>query len=159
MGGLDYRVSGSMIPVFAIHVLTIGVRHQDLLTPFSTFFPFTPTVPHRIWHSEGGLFKARLTFPLEYPLLPPKMRFITPMWHPNSEYFAKMASDQTLNTPSLRRRHCVHIDLGMSYCILIFTSPKHEISMHPEMINMDMKTLESDGCLCTRWKLSYVLCG
>jgi ubiquitin-conjugating enzyme E2 G1 len=34
--------------------------------------------------SEGGFFKARLTFPPEFPDLPPKMRFITPMWHPNS---------------------------------------------------------------------------
>ncbi|KAH9033574.1 ubiquitin-conjugating enzyme [Lactarius hengduanensis] len=32
---------------------------------------------------EGGFFKARLTFPPEFPLLPPKMRFNTPMWHPN----------------------------------------------------------------------------
>jgi len=32
---------------------------------------------------EGGFFKARLDFPPEYPLLPPKMKFITPMWHPN----------------------------------------------------------------------------
>ncbi|KAK0201012.1 ubiquitin-conjugating enzyme [Desarmillaria ectypa] len=32
---------------------------------------------------EGGFFKAQLTFPPEYPLLPPKMRFVTPMWHPN----------------------------------------------------------------------------
>ncbi|KZO97550.1 ubiquitin-conjugating enzyme [Calocera viscosa TUFC12733] len=32
---------------------------------------------------EGGFFKARLKFPPEYPLLPPKMTFITPMWHPN----------------------------------------------------------------------------
>ncbi|KAJ3729162.1 ubiquitin-conjugating enzyme [Lentinula guzmanii] len=32
---------------------------------------------------EGGFFKARLTFPPEFPLLPPKMKFITPMWHPN----------------------------------------------------------------------------
>ncbi|KAK7055148.1 ubiquitin-conjugating enzyme [Favolaschia claudopus] len=32
---------------------------------------------------EGGFFKARLSFPEEFPLLPPKMRFITPMWHPN----------------------------------------------------------------------------
>ncbi|KAJ7875380.1 ubiquitin-conjugating enzyme [Mycena olivaceomarginata] len=32
---------------------------------------------------EGGFFKARLTFPPEFPLLPPKMRFITEMWHPN----------------------------------------------------------------------------
>lgn len=34
--------------------------------------------------SEGGFFKARLSFPPEFPLLPPKMRFVTPMWHPNS---------------------------------------------------------------------------
>ena len=33
--------------------------------------------------SEGGFLKARLSFPSEFPLLPPKMRFITPMWHPN----------------------------------------------------------------------------
>ncbi|KAH9948491.1 ubiquitin-conjugating enzyme [Amylocystis lapponica] len=32
---------------------------------------------------EGGFFKARLSFPQDYPIQPPKMRFITPMWHPN----------------------------------------------------------------------------
>lgn len=32
---------------------------------------------------EGGFLRAELIFPQEYPLLPPKMKFITPMWHPN----------------------------------------------------------------------------
>lgn len=32
----------------------------------------------------GGFFKARLQFPKEYPLMPPKMKFETPIWHPNS---------------------------------------------------------------------------
>jgi len=32
---------------------------------------------------EGGLFKATLTFPHDYPLQPPKMQFKTEMWHPN----------------------------------------------------------------------------
>ena len=36
--------------------------------------------------SEGGFFKARLTFPEDFPLNPPKLRFITPMWHPNSAF-------------------------------------------------------------------------
>lgn len=31
----------------------------------------------------GGFFKARLIFPKEYPLLPPEMRFESPIWHPN----------------------------------------------------------------------------
>ncbi|KAG4306059.1 hypothetical protein PORY_000047 [Pneumocystis oryctolagi] len=32
---------------------------------------------------EGGFFRCRLSFPLEYPHLPPKMRFITELYHPN----------------------------------------------------------------------------
>jgi ubiquitin-conjugating enzyme E2 G1 len=32
---------------------------------------------------EGGMFKALLTFPCEYPLRPPKMKFLSDMWHPN----------------------------------------------------------------------------
>ncbi|KAF2138478.1 uncharacterized protein K452DRAFT_321051 [Aplosporella prunicola CBS 121167] len=31
----------------------------------------------------GGFFRTRLSFPPEYPLLPPKMKFETPIFHPN----------------------------------------------------------------------------
>ena len=31
----------------------------------------------------GGFFRAILSFPPEYPLMPPKMRFETPIFHPN----------------------------------------------------------------------------
>lgn len=37
-------------------------------------------------NSEGGVFKAHLTFPKDYPLRPPKMKFITDIWHPNGKY-------------------------------------------------------------------------
>lgn len=32
---------------------------------------------------EGGVFGATLSFPRDYPLSPPVMRFTTPMYHPN----------------------------------------------------------------------------
>ena len=32
---------------------------------------------------ENGVFTARLTFPSDYPLSPPKMQFIGDMFHPN----------------------------------------------------------------------------
>jgi ubiquitin-conjugating enzyme E2 G1 len=32
---------------------------------------------------EGGVFKARLVFPQDYPVMPPTMRFTSEMWHPN----------------------------------------------------------------------------
>lgn len=35
--------------------------------------------------SEGGFFKCHLNFPKEYPQKPPKMKFLTEIWHPNIE--------------------------------------------------------------------------
>jgi len=32
---------------------------------------------------DGGVFVTRLTFPRDYPLSPPKMRFISEIFHPN----------------------------------------------------------------------------
>ncbi|KAJ1948276.1 ubiquitin-conjugating enzyme E2 G1, partial [Dispira parvispora] len=32
---------------------------------------------------EGGYFRARLSFTKNYPVEPPKMRFVSSMWHPN----------------------------------------------------------------------------
>lgn len=32
----------------------------------------------------GGFFRTRLSFPPEYPLMPPRMKFETPIFHPNS---------------------------------------------------------------------------
>lgn len=34
-------------------------------------------------HYEGGYFKARIKFPMDYPYSPPAFRFLTKMWHPN----------------------------------------------------------------------------
>ncbi|CAF1596612.1 unnamed protein product, partial [Adineta ricciae] len=34
---------------------------------------------------EGGFFKARLDFPKDYPIKPPKMKFVSEIWHPNIE--------------------------------------------------------------------------
>lgn len=35
---------------------------------------------------EGGVFAARLNFPSDYPLSPPKMQFLTEIFHPNSKF-------------------------------------------------------------------------
>jgi ubiquitin-conjugating enzyme E2 G1 len=32
---------------------------------------------------EGGFFQATMTFPTDYPNLPPDMRFVSEFWHPN----------------------------------------------------------------------------
>ena len=37
---------------------------------------------------EGGVFVTELIFPPDYPLSPPKMKFISEMFHPNGEQVA-----------------------------------------------------------------------
>mmetsp|Transcript_27998 Transcript_27998/g.56395 ORF Transcript_27998/g.56395 Transcript_27998/m.56395 type:complete len:190 (+) Transcript_27998:50-619(+) len=32
---------------------------------------------------EGGIFNCKMIFPPTYPERPPKMKFVTPIWHPN----------------------------------------------------------------------------
>ena len=32
---------------------------------------------------EGGFFRAKLEFPNNFPSMPPKMTFLSEMWHPN----------------------------------------------------------------------------
>merc|ERR1719479_484151 len=41
---------------------------------------------------EGGFFKCHLIFPKEYPLMPPKLKVITDIWHPNIEKMATFVS-------------------------------------------------------------------
>jgi ubiquitin-conjugating enzyme E2 G1 len=68
--------------------------------------------------SEGGFFKARLTFPTEFPLQPPKMRFITPMWHPNSAFPSHHA---ILFSSSETPRRIVYPDGVVCISILVST--------------------------------------
>ena len=35
--------------------------------------------------TTGGCFRAKMTFPPNYPLYPPKMKFETPIFHPNGK--------------------------------------------------------------------------
>ena len=36
-------------------------------------------------HLAGGIYQIRIQFPDQYPEKPPRVRFITEMFHPNSE--------------------------------------------------------------------------
>lgn len=61
----------------------------------------------------GGFYRAHLTFPPEYPLLPPKMTFQSPIFHPNSQYIPPPPPSPfprpLLTFPSLPNRRRLHL--------------------------------------------------
>ncbi|EFC43278.1 predicted protein [Naegleria gruberi] len=45
---------------------------------------------------EGGMFRAIMTFPEDYPNSPPKLQFTTPIWHPNIYSDGKVKTERWL---------------------------------------------------------------
>lgn len=76
MGGtdsvsLDYYRQPHVLPPSSFYAFISGCRG-----PEGTCF-------------EGGVFPARLVFPPDYPLSPPKMKFTCEIFHPNSKFFGR----------------------------------------------------------------------
>eukprot|EP01017_Pseudomicrothorax_dubius_P042068 TRINITY_DN6819_c0_g1_i7.p1 TRINITY_DN6819_c0_g1~~TRINITY_DN6819_c0_g1_i7.p1 ORF type:complete len:180 (-),score=42.40 TRINITY_DN6819_c0_g1_i7:114-605(-) len=56
---------------------SVGLQDDDIFVWNVCFEGPTSTL------YEGGIYSATLTFPRDYPNNPPKLKFVTEMWHPN----------------------------------------------------------------------------
>lgn len=62
---------------------------------------------------EGGFFRATMSFPQDFPLSPPKMKFLTEMWHPNSESTVLL---DCVHEASTRKRSERRIERILFFC-------------------------------------------
>jgi ubiquitin-conjugating enzyme E2 G2 len=60
--------------------ITAGPIEEDDLFTWEALIQGPEDTPY-----EGGIFPAELKFPKDYPLMPPTMKFLCDLWHPNGE--------------------------------------------------------------------------
>lgn len=63
--------------------ITAGPVEEDDLFVWEALIEGPEGTPY-----EGGIFPAELKFPKDYPLMPPTMKFLCDIWHPNGMFCA-----------------------------------------------------------------------
>ncbi|CEQ41005.1 SPOSA6832_02686, partial [Sporobolomyces salmonicolor] len=65
-----------------------AIPHEDNLRYFDVLISGPDSSPF-----EGGIFKLELFLPEEYPMAPPKVRFLTKIYHPNIDKLGRICLD------------------------------------------------------------------
>ncbi|KAM3453562.1 hypothetical protein MY3296_003593 [Beauveria thailandica] len=78
-----------------------AVPHEDNLRYFDVEIHGPAQSPY-----EGGIFKLELFLPEDYPMTPPKIRFLTKIFHPNVDKLGRICLDVLKNnwSPALQIR-------------------------------------------------------
>lgn len=148
-------MSHARSPLLSLTITTQTTR--DALVCASVVHPLPFVVDLVVTFSEGGFFRARLTFPPEFPLLPPTMRFITPMWHPNSEWPVTLQiHTSTFTGDSLSRWQSLYFDSGEFPTHPFAHDPDRSASMPRGKISTVTRMRVKGGCPSTLSRPSYV---
>jgi len=76
------RLTNDPVPGIVVRPFATNLRHFDVHISGPTHTPY-----------DGGKFNLELFLPLEYPMVPPKIRFLTKVWHPNIDKIGRICLD------------------------------------------------------------------
>ena len=69
---------------------------------------------------EGGTFELDLSLPTTYPFEPPRLRFITPIYHPNIDNTGRICLDTLKMPPSVQSINIQSVSRAVGSLLTIF---------------------------------------
>ncbi|XP_060080861.1 ubiquitin-conjugating enzyme E2 T-like [Ylistrum balloti] len=84
---------------------------------------------------ENGIFKIEIQIPERYPFEPPKVRFITPIYHPNIDNGGRICLDTLKMPPKGAWKPCLNVSTVLTTIQLLMAEPNPEDPLMTEISN------------------------
>lgn len=82
---------------------------------------------------EGGVFRLEVNIPSEYPLKPPRVRFITPIYHPNIDSQGRICLDTLTMPPKGAWKPSLNISTLLTTIQALMSSPNPDDGLMVEI--------------------------
>ncbi|XP_021348128.1 ubiquitin-conjugating enzyme E2 T-like isoform X1 [Mizuhopecten yessoensis] len=84
---------------------------------------------------ENGIFRIEIQIPERYPFEPPKVRFITPIYHPNIDNGGRICLDTLKMPPKGAWKPCLNVSTVLTSIQLLMAEPNPEDPLMTEISN------------------------
>mmetsp|Transcript_44913 Transcript_44913/g.141415 ORF Transcript_44913/g.141415 Transcript_44913/m.141415 type:complete len:237 (-) Transcript_44913:82-792(-) len=82
---------------------------------------------------EGGAFKLEISVPDRYPFEPPKVRFMTPIYHPNIDSGGRICLDILNMPPKGQWKPALNLSTVLTSIQLLISEPNPDDGLMPEI--------------------------
>ncbi|KAL5006785.1 hypothetical protein ScPMuIL_015591 [Solemya velum] len=84
---------------------------------------------------EGGAFHVEVQIPERYPFEPPKMRFITPIYHPNIDSAGRICLDTLKMPPKGAWKPCLNVSTVLTSIQLLMMEPNPDDPLMTDIVS------------------------
>ena len=85
---------------------------------------------------EGGVWKLNVSVPERYPFEPPKVQFVTPIYHPNIDSGGRICLDTLKMPPKGSWRPSVNLSTLLTTIRLLIAKPNADDGLMPDITNL-----------------------
>ncbi|XP_073707880.1 ubiquitin-conjugating enzyme E2 T [Garra rufa] len=87
---------------------------------------------------EGGVFTLEINIPERYPFEPPKMRFVTPIYHPNIDNAGRICLDALKLPPKGAWRPSLNISTVLTSIQLLMAEPNPDDPLMADIVSFPL---------------------